>query len=368
VRLQGVSTSGCDYFNASHIKASRSNKSYISTQAPIPATFNDFWNVVWQQDVRVIVMLTAEKEGAQVKAHNYWSETQYGQLHLNFLSEKRASLELARIHKHQKRPSGTTRRSTLNTVTTSVPQTPQDATSAAGPTTDEPSQSTQPYVTVRKFTLKHDRHPFEPMREITQLHYSGWPDFGAPAHPAHLLGLVEQCAAVTRAANPRTRAADEPESPNRRPVLVHCSAGCGRTGTFCTVDSVIDMLKRQRISRSTAATAMDVDGEKEASESNPSAAAPSDGDFFSSKSTSSGSTASTSDDGSSESDTEGDTVEGAWVARDDLDLVEKTVEDFRHQRISMVQSLQQFVLCYESIMEWLVEEREHHDPADAKAR
>jgi protein-tyrosine phosphatase len=41
-----------------------------------------------------------------------------------------------------------------------------------------------------------------------------------------------------------------------------------------------------------------------------------------------------------------------WVFRDDIDLIEKTVEDFRSQRLSMVQSLRQFVLCYESVLEW----------------
>lgn len=40
VKLQGVPGSDCDYFNASYIKAAWSNKRYISTQAPIPATFN----------------------------------------------------------------------------------------------------------------------------------------------------------------------------------------------------------------------------------------------------------------------------------------------------------------------------------------
>ena len=49
-------------------------------------------------------------------------------------------------------------------------------------------------------------------------------------------------------------------------------------------------------------------------------------------------------------------VDGSWVFRDDQDLVEKTVENFRHQRISMVQSLRQYVLCYESVMEWIVEQ------------
>jgi protein-tyrosine phosphatase len=42
-----------------------------------------------------------------------------------------------------------------------------------------------------------------------------------------------------------------------------------------------------------------------------------------------------------------------WIYRNDIDLIEKTVEDFRLQRLSMVQSLRQFVLCYETVLEWL---------------
>ncbi|KAF2725035.1 hypothetical protein K431DRAFT_216391 [Polychaeton citri CBS 116435] len=319
VKLQGIPTSGCDYFNANHIKASWSNKRYISTQAPIPATFNDFWSVIWQQDVRVIVMLTAEKEGAQVKAHNYWDMKQYGPLRLEFLSEKKASLEPDRIQRHKQRPAPG-KRSSTSTIQIPLAQIEsKDINKANG--TD------QPYVTVRRFTLSHEGFPFQRMREITQLQYSSWPDFGAPAHPAHLLGLVEQTDAVVRVTeNPRV---EEPEHSNPRPILVHCSAGCGRTGTFCTVDSVIDMLKRQHNSRQQLhhqTTAMDIDD---------------DGGFFASQ---------------FQDLKEG--LEGSWVVRDDLDLIEKTVEDFRHQRLSMVQSLRQFVLCYESIMEWLVHHQE----------
>ena len=40
VRLQGVAAGGCDYVNASHIKAEYGNRRYIATQAPIPDTFN----------------------------------------------------------------------------------------------------------------------------------------------------------------------------------------------------------------------------------------------------------------------------------------------------------------------------------------
>jgi protein-tyrosine phosphatase len=333
VKLEGVPNHGCDYFNASHIKASWSNKRYISTQAPIPATFNDFWNVIWQQDVRVIVMLTAIKEGAQVKAHNYWDSKRYGHLHLDFLSEKRASIEPSKIHRHQKRPSNVQR--PTNSQNPQVPLAQIDS--------KEDKANEQPYVVVRKFTLSHDRFPFEPMREITQLQYSSWPDFGAPAHPAHLLGLVEQCDAVVRATN-KTNSTD-PVAPNKRPVLVHCSAGCGRTGTFCTVDSVIDMLKRQRISKTDReGTPMEVDDEKPSAgtETESESGRQDSGGFFAAKDT--------------EVSQEG--IDGGWVQREDVDLVEKTVEDFRHQRISMVQSLRQYVLCYESVMEWLVDHRE----------
>jgi len=42
-----------------------------------------------------------------------------------------------------------------------------------------------------------------------------------------------------------------------------------------------------------------------------------------------------------------------WIFDQDTDLVEKTVEDFRGQRLSMVQNLLQYVLCYETVLEWI---------------
>ena len=149
---------------------------------------------------------------------------------------------------------------------------------------------------VRRFSLRHTAHPFVPIREITQLCYSSWPDFGAPAHPQHLLGLVEQCDKVSRA----TAATASPGADvlSSRPVLVHCSAGCGRTGTFCTVDSVIEMLKRQRDAANGKAEMED------------------------------------------------------WMQNEQIDLIEHTVQAFREQRISMVQNLGQYVLAYETVLEW----------------
>ena len=290
-------------------------------------------------------MLTAEKEGGQVKAHNYWSDKQYGPIRLEFLSEKRASLDPAKIKRHrQQRPSMGNRKSTDGAPLARLDTTAD--TSAGG-------KDEQPYVIVRKLALRHEGFPFERMREITQLQYSSWPDFGAPAHPAHLLGLVEQCDAVVRSTT--SSSISEPDPPETAPIVVHCSAGCGRTGTFCTVASVIDMLKRQRSSQRTSrrqrdSSPMHIDNPRRSSVQMKDAAASSNfsnDPFFSAP----GSAASHQPQSS-----ENDEVEGEWVNDETQDLIEKTVEEFRRQRISMVQSLRQFVLCYESVMEWLVEQ------------
>jgi protein-tyrosine phosphatase len=61
---------GEDYFNESYIQMEFGNRQYIATQAPVPGTFEDFWKVIWEEGVQVIVCLTAEREGGQVKTSN----------------------------------------------------------------------------------------------------------------------------------------------------------------------------------------------------------------------------------------------------------------------------------------------------------
>lgn len=273
-------------------------------------------------------MLTAESEGGQLKCHPYWTGKEYGSFRLKAISEKKVSLDLNRTRHSERKASGP-----LGKV---VEQgRPRAATSGDSPSPG-PQATETPHVVVRKFTLSHSNHPFQPMREITQLHYSSWPDFGAPAQPSHLLGLIELCNALQRASsapNKTTRQEDPEPADDIRPVLVHCSAGCGRTGTFCTVDSVIDMLKRQRREQKSGVTPMEAE----------------DG---------------TNGDEKSDYLAKGRKAEDGWVFNDEIDLVEKAVEDFREQRLSMVQSLRQFVLCYETVLEWIA----HQKNASGKAR
>lgn len=266
--------------------------------------------MVWEQDVRVIVMLTAEEEGGRLKSHRYWETDEYGPLKLTRIQERKVSLEPASLKTSPKRRS-------------------VSATSSSQPS---PADSSIPYIIVRKFTLEHTGSPFSPIREITQLQYAAWPDLGAPAHPSHVLGLVEHADAVVRASP--TPSSPTPEQRRPRPVLVHCSAGCGRTGTFCTVDSVIGVLKRQmsnrRCRQKHSQPQQRCQKENERGECE--------------------------DGGDIKMKNLGLEDDHDWINRDDQDLIFNAVAQLRDQRISMVQCLQQYVLCYETVLEWLAKQ------------
>ncbi|KAJ5788074.1 hypothetical protein N7457_003064, partial [Penicillium paradoxum] len=285
VRLEGIPAGGCDYVNANHISAEFTNRKYIATQAPVPDTFNDFWRVVWEQDVRLIVSLTAEIERGQVKCHRYWESGKYGPFEVKAYSEKHIYVE------------------SQDENIDSIIGSSETFTKRSDDANETPA------IIVRHFSICHTSFPFQPLRDITQLQYPYWPDFGTTSQPTHLLHLIEQCNKVIRATSNSSFGSQQAEPRGQRPVLVHCSAGCGRTGAFCTVDSVLDMLKRQR-AQATGGGGLD---------QNPSE--------------------------SSE-----------WIKDYNLDLIAKTVEDFRRQRPSMVQNLSQFALCYESVLEWLASE------------
>ncbi|KAI9885821.1 MAG: hypothetical protein M1823_002400 [Watsoniomyces obsoletus] len=370
VKLQDRSDGSCDYINASHIKVPWSNKRYIATQGPMPATFRDFWNLVWEQDVRVIVMLTAESEGGQLKCHPYWTGREFGPLRLKPISERRVSLEPSKAgqilsHQPQRRSSSKVQHDGGGGGGGGMlsPLSPTSPSSINNPT-PEPV-----HAVVRTFSLSHASHPFMPIREITQLQLASWLDFDAPAHPAHVLNLIEQCDAVVRASMPPTMTSPRysqqhqqqqqqqqhhllPFPAHPRPVLVHCSAGCGRTGTFCTIDSVLDMLRRQKIERERLKSGGGGSSSRRKNSINisiPSPTAPPPLDPPPIPSTD----ANNSDQSKGDEDRE---RAKEWIFNDNIDLIAQTVDHLRSQRISMVQSLRQYVLCYEAILEWLGEQ------------
>jgi len=63
-------------------------------------------------------------------------------------------------------------------------------------------------------------------------------------------------------------------------------------------------------------------------------------------------------------------LDTSWIDDESVDLIQKTVEDFREQRLSMVQSLRQYVLCYETVLEWIgrIQQRGRAVPQSAGGR
>lgn len=417
--------------------------------------------------MRVIVMLTAELENGQQKCHPYWTSNKFGNIKLRSLSEKKISLDIDKQGSHSttepNEPQSSTAapgehdvfgfgaamaaaelgRRRANTTTTL-----ETTAQGQGPSKSKGEDNSQKaFVVMRKFALSHESHPFAPMREITQLYYPDWPDFGT-AQPGHLLALVELANVMQRASLPvdvpgaisrnnshqaerasreklspspkkrsRSRASSNlplawwelPESDqSQHPMLVHCSAGCGRTGTFCAVDSVIDMLKRQRIRnirkandnierklrghKLQAQSRGDPDGDvamaglsftaafgggsfqerprgREAPRSDPFDDAISPGTkspqspAFPNRSNPMTIYDSPSPSPSTSDDDDDPNLDTSWLDDDALDLIAETVQDFRGQRLSMVQTLRQFVLCYETVIEWIRRLQERGGPA-----
>ncbi|XP_062567726.1 receptor-type tyrosine-protein phosphatase epsilon-like [Saccostrea cucullata] len=83
---------GGDYINANYIENVLDQRNYIATQGPKPKTIADFWQMIWQENVSVIVCLTNLKEGGKNKCAQYWPDIsdklQTGDFTLRHLEEK----------------------------------------------------------------------------------------------------------------------------------------------------------------------------------------------------------------------------------------------------------------------------------------
>lgn len=77
--------------------------------------------------------------------------------------------------------------------------------------------------------MKRIYHCLPEERTICQFHYVLWPDHGVPETVRPLLDMV--------------RLVRDCQASETLPVLVHCSAGCGRTGTICAIDYVWGLLR-----------------------------------------------------------------------------------------------------------------------------
>ncbi|NXY51402.1 PTN22 phosphatase, partial [Ceuthmochares aereus] len=69
-----TSDADSDYINANFIKGVYGPKAYIATQGPLPTTVIDFWRMIWEYKVLVLVMACMEFEMGKKKCERYWAE------------------------------------------------------------------------------------------------------------------------------------------------------------------------------------------------------------------------------------------------------------------------------------------------------
>lgn len=248
-------------------------------------------SLVWEQNVHVIVMLTREVESALVKCGNYWAEGAYGPLRLTLLSTSDTPAR-ERARRERETSGGLFARHPVN----------QGAKQAA--------EADEEQTIRRVFSLRHTGFPRAPPRRVTQLQYLEWPDLDVPQDPRGLLQLMQEVDEAAEAARVRCGgqmwgegplggrgvvtepvaappqrehhvAAGEEEDGDdeesevesdssdavdsetgvarramaRPPVLLHCSAGVGRTGGFIAVDAVLDGVRREMRKRREARAA-----------------------------------------------------------------------------------------------------------------
>ncbi|TRZ00691.1 hypothetical protein DNTS_012314, partial [Danionella cerebrum] len=181
VRLQNPDGEhSSDYINANYIDGYHRPNHYIATQGPMQETVVDFWRMVWQENTATIVMVTNLVEVGRVKCCKYWPDD-------------------TEIYRDVK-------------------------------VTLMETQLLSEYV-IRTFAV--EKRGVNEIRQVSQFHFTGWPDHGVPYHATGLLGFVRRVKAKTHS--------------GAGPLVVHCSAGAGRTGCFIVIDIMLDMAEREGV-------------------------------------------------------------------------------------------------------------------------
>jgi len=190
VALPAENSKSNTYINASYVSSSikGDDKSFIVCQSPIEKTVADFWKMVINENVHTIVMLCKLKAGSRQQSCEYWPEIKEA----DFAGFKHVSLKEKIQKAHQ--------------------------------------------LVERHFVIKSADGS---SREVVHYQWEGWPDHGVPNdEERHVLEeLVDRI--------------DERRKLGKGPVIVHCSAGIGRSGTLVALHNIRQIINAYKTSNNT---------------------------------------------------------------------------------------------------------------------
>ncbi|KAK0052615.1 serine-rich adhesin for platelets-like isoform X1 [Biomphalaria pfeifferi] len=192
-----------DYINANFISGADTSRDYIATQGPLSRTVADFWRMIWEQKVSVIVMLSDFEE-----------------------MDKRTSMMREKVAKYYEDDGES--------------NTAQHGHMLITRTGKLDAKDWE----IRTLKLTHTTE--KKSRFVKHFFFKYWSDHEADINPEDLIEFVQVV---------RSETSSEPPAP----LVVHCSAGVGRTGTFIAVDYFNKLIMRikQRVEKGGSASELD---------------------------------------------------------------------------------------------------------------
>lgn len=180
------------YIHANFVDGYEEKSKYICCQGPTKNTAGDMWKLIWEKDVRIVVSLT-EIDSEDEVCYEYWiAEEGYQIVFGRYIVETLEIKERSGLQITQFRMI--------------------DVTSGES-------------------------------RWITHYWYTDWPNYGTPATLEKFITLL---LSVNQEEQQSIERATSKNLLKPGPIVVHCSAGVGRTGTFCAINHALGMLKKEK--------------------------------------------------------------------------------------------------------------------------